>query len=118
MSIYYIAALIGVFLTAIAQLILKKGALAGMKKKGFWQAYFNIYSLLGYGLFVVVTLFNLFALKKVELKDMTFILPITFVLVPLLSVLIFKEKLTKQQVWGIVLIAVGIFVFNLEHFFT
>ncbi len=115
MNIYYIAAIIGVFLTAIAQLVLKKGALAGMKKKGFWQSYFNKYSLIGYGLFVVVTLFNLFALKKVQLKEMTFILPLTFVIVPLLSVWIFKEKLTKQQMWGIGLIVIGVFVFNLDR---
>ena len=114
MTKYYIAAIIAVVLTAIAQLVLKKGALAGLKKQGFWGSYFNIYSLTGYGLFVVVTLFNLFALKKVQLKEMTFILPITFVIVPLLSVWIFKERLNQKQVAGIVLIALGVLIFNLD----
>lgn len=111
---YYLAALAGVFLTTIAQLVLKKGALVGVKKQGFFQSFFNLYSIIGYALFVLVTLFNLYALKIVKLKEMTVILPIPFVLVPILSMVIFKEKLSRLQFYGIAFIMVGVVVFNLD----
>ena len=64
MAKYYIAAFAAVFLTAVAQLVLKKGAMTGLMKKGFIKSYFNFYSMLAHFIFFVVTVLKLFALKK------------------------------------------------------
>ena len=118
MAKYYIAAFAAVFLTAVAQLVLKKGAMTGLMKKGFIKSYFNFYSMLAHFIFFVVTVLKLFALKKVMLKEMVVILPLTYIIVPVISMIIFKEELNKKQLFGILIIVVGAVIFNLDHFIS
>jgi len=112
MDKYYLAIYGGALLTVIAQLFLKKGA--GVKKKGLMNFLLNRYVIVGYFLFFAVTLLNLFALKKVLLIEMVIINPIIQILVVLFSILIFKEKLSRNQIFGILIIILGIVVFNLN----
>ena len=110
---YYLVAYGSVILVACAQLLLKKGA-SLTQNKNFLRSFINPYSLLAYCLLVLITLCNLYALKVVQLKEMAFILALPFVLVPLLSMALFKERLTRQQLLGVLLIIVGALVFNLD----
>lgn len=115
MNKYYIAALGGVVLTTIAQIMLKFGAEKGRGK--LWVAkYFNKAALSGYILFVGVTVLNLYALQKIRLVEMVFIVPINYLLIIILSRWIFKDKISNRQWIGIAFILLGIVIFNLNLF--
>lgn len=114
MNKYYLFAFIAVFINAFAQLILKKGALVSKQKGGFVHLFLNPFSITGYILFLLVTLCNLFALKKIKLIEMIYIEPVNYLIVIIFSIIIFKEKVSKQQIWGISLIIIGMIIFNLN----
>lgn len=107
MTKYYFAALIGVLVNSAAQISLKKGAMDDRKIFGFRTLY-----LLGYGLFVLVTLINLYALRGIGVSDWTVIVALNFLSIILVSVFVFKERLAVVQWFGIVLIVLGIVIFN------
>ena len=113
MSKYYFVLFIGAIFTVIAQLLLKKGAML-KQKNNLVQIFLNKYVILGYILFVGVTLLNLYAFIKVPLIIMVVISPIVQILVIVFSLLIFKEKFNQNQLKGFVLIILGIIIFNLN----
>ena len=113
MSKYYLSLFIGALLTVIAQLLLKKGAM--LKRKNIiLDIISNKYVILGYLLFVTVTILNLYAFKEVPIIIMVVISPLIQILVVSFSVLIFKEKINNKQLKGFILIIVGIIIFNLN----
>jgi|LSQX01.1.fsa_nt_gb hypothetical protein len=103
---------IGVVLTAIAQVILKYGAIR-KANKSFISFFVNIYTILGYGIMFGITLINLYIFQFLDLKYILIFLPSSYILVFLFSALILKEKTDRRRLlqYGIVLL--GILVFNL-----
>ena len=103
---------IGVLLAAVAQIILKYGAIK-KAHKGLLSFFVNIYTIIGYGLMLGITLINLYIFRFLDFKYVLILLPSTYVLVFLFSALILKEKIDRRKLlqYGIVLI--GILVFNL-----
>ncbi len=111
---YYLVALLSVLVTSIAQILLKKGANFGRDKGSFLALYLNTFSISGYVLFVMVTLLNLYFLKVIPLKELAFIVPVVYILVPVLSYFFLGERLTKRQRYAILIIFVGILIFNVD----
>ena len=107
-------AVIAFVVNAFAQLSLKKNAFVTERETTFIKRNFTFYSVLAYFLFIIVTLCTLFALKKVRIMDMVYLAPISYLLVIVLSRLFFKEKITKHQILGVLVVLVGISVFNLN----
>jgi len=101
-----------VFITIVAQMLLKQGATTS--KKTVTALYLNFYTLFGYALLVISTVSIVYALKGIDMKEMIFILPLTYIFVPLLAIVFFKEKLERNQIIGIFLIFIGIIVFNAD----
>jgi multidrug transporter EmrE-like cation transporter len=110
----WIILLISISLTIIGQLILKKGLLVigpieriGLK---FFQMIINpvvvlgvIFTILGWAVYVL-------ALSKSDLSYAYPIWSLTFVIVPLLSLYIFKESISPLKINGLAFIARGIFL--------
>jgi len=113
MTKYYIAILLAVLLTVCAQTLLKLGANYGKKHNSNIKLFVNKYTPFGILFFLMVTLLNLFALQKVELKEMAFILPSVYIFIPIVSIFILNEKITKLRFIGIAVIVVGMGIFNL-----
>jgi len=111
-SKYYLILIVAVFITAFCQLLLKLGALHGKTRGSLIHSYLNPYTIVGYFLMFIVTLLNTYAYKYVELKINVILLPMTFVLVALLSFWVLKENFSKNQVIGSAIILAGIVVFN------
>lgn len=109
---YILLIVLSVVIAAISQIVLKIAA-----KKTYdthLKEYLNPYVISGYGLLLLTTLINIFAYSKgVELKSGAIIESLGFVLVMLLSKVIFKEEITKKKLIGNVLIIAGIVVFHL-----
>jgi drug/metabolite transporter (DMT)-like permease len=52
-------------------------------------------------------------MSVVPLRDMAFILPAVYVLVPLFSKIFLKERFGKQTIIGTLIMVVGIVIFNI-----
>lgn len=106
--------LISVSLTSIGQLILKKGLLVvgpierlGLK---FLQMLTNPLVLLGVIFAILGWVAYVMALSRAELSYAYPIWSLTYVVVPLLSLLIFKESLSLLKMGGLGFIFLGIFL--------
>lgn len=109
--VYYLCAGLSILLTSIAQILLKFGA---RTKNTNESVYFNWATISGYGLFLVVTLLSVLALKGIELKVFyAAAYALNFILVAFFSWKLLGESLSLKKIGGILLIASGIVVFNL-----
>jgi multidrug transporter EmrE-like cation transporter len=108
---FYACAGLSIILTSIAQVLLKIGA---TRKNVNESIYFNRATISGYGLLLIVTPLSVLALKGIELKVFySAAYALNFVLVAILSWKILGETLTRKKCFGILIIAIGIIVFNL-----
>jgi drug/metabolite transporter (DMT)-like permease len=108
---YYFAAFLGVFLTAISQLLFKLGANQASRHSLF-SIYTNPYSISAYAMLLVVTLLNVYAYNQLPIKLAVVILSFTYILVGLFSFLFLKEKASRNQLIGAGIIIIGIFIFG------
>ena len=104
---------LAVLLTWISHVLLKIGsAHQGKRKDSVLDAYLNLPSLTAYGLLLFVTVISVIALREIPLKMFYTIASLNFVVVVGLSWGILKERVTKKIEVGIVLIVLGVVVFN------
>ncbi|MBL7085265.1 MAG: EamA family transporter [Candidatus Omnitrophica bacterium] len=106
--------LISVSLTSIGQLILKRGLLVvgpierlGIK---FFQMLVNPIVMLGVSFAILGWVAYAMALSKAELSYAYPIWSLTYVVVPLLSLFIFKESITLLKMGGLAFIFIGVFL--------
>ena len=109
---YYLIVIAGVLACSASQLLLKKSA--SHKHKNPIREILNWRVFVAYGIMFVTLVTNIFAMNNgVLLKDMPILEATGYVFVPILSLLVFGEKLNKITVLAISLIIVGIIVFYL-----
>lgn len=107
---YYLLVIFSVLSAAGAQMLLKKGADGAYHS--WWRQYLNGYVIAGYAIMFACMALNIFAMSRgVALKEVSIIESLSYLFVPLLSFLIFKEKLTWIKIIAILVIIVGIIVF-------
>lgn len=99
-------------MASLAQVLLKVGAVK-CQPKVLIASFFNIFTASGLSLMVLSTIPTFYALQEVPLRDMAYILPGAFVLVPVFSFIFLRERMLPQQIAGTCIIVVGIGVFNL-----
>ena len=107
---YYLLVVISVFGAAGAQMLLKQGA----KKEyaPFWRQYVNPWVIGGYGIMGASLLLNIFCLSHgVQVKEISIIESLSYLFVPLLSWLFFKESITWKKAGAIAVIMAGVVVF-------
>lgn len=109
--IYSAIMIVSVFISSISQILLKISAKKTYPSK--IKEYLNPYVILGYGLFFGCTLISMYALKVVPLSMSPILEATGYIFVSTLSFLFLKEKLTRRQLIGIVLILIGIVVYSL-----
>lgn len=109
---YKLLVLVSVLAAAGAQMLLKQGA----KKEysSFVRQYLNPWVIGGYGIMGTSLLLNIFCLSHgVQVKEVSIIESLSYLFVPLLSWLFFKEKVTWRKAGAIAVIMVGVVVFFL-----
>ena len=104
-----------VLLTGVSQVLLKIGSAHQSKSKSsFLAPYLNMPTIFAYGLLLFVTIISIIALiRGIQLKTFYAITSLNFVVVAGLSWGILKETVTKKMVIGIILIVLGIVIFNI-----
>jgi uncharacterized membrane protein len=106
---HYLAIVAVILFMGMGQILLKQGTL---NKKNWIRSFFNLYTFLGYGLYMLVPIFSIYALRVIYLKDLNAWTGLVYVLVVVLSRVILKERVNRTMVMGCILIAIGVFVFS------
>lgn len=108
--IYYILVVLSVFSAAVAQMLLKKGASMGYPS--LVRQYLNPWVMGGYIIMGCSLLLNVFCMSRgVQLKEMGGIESLSYLFVPVLSWIFFKESITFKKVCAIAVIMAGVVVF-------
>lgn len=106
----YVIVILSVFLAACAQMLLKQGA--RQQYKVWWRQYANIWVIGGYAIMMGAMLMNIYAMSKgVRVQEVSIIEAISYLFVPTLSFICFKEKLTWRKISAIAIIITGIIIF-------
>lgn len=107
---YYLLVIVSVLAAAGAQMLLKQGA-----KKQYptlLRQYLNPWVIGGYGIMGCSMLLNIFCLSHgVQVKEVSIIESLSYLFVPVLSWIFFKESITWRKAVAIAFIMVGVVVF-------
>lgn len=110
---FYALALFNVFVAALAQMLLKKAA--DSRHSSIVREYLNPWVISGYGLMALVLISNIYVLSNgVLLKELGTIEAFSYLFVPVLAFIFFKEKLSPRKMLSIALILVGVVIFFWE----
>ena len=101
---------LSILFTGFAQVLLKAGA---SRRSSALRIFVDVRTLSGYGLMLIITVLNVYAMQKLQLKTMVAWISLTYVLVALLSWIVFKERFDRAKVCGTALVVVGLVVFSL-----
>ena len=83
-----------------------------MSHKSFIAEYLNPWVIGGYALLALSLVVNVFAMSKgVRVKEVSIIESLSYLFVPVLSLLFFKERISLRNLLSIVIILAGIAVF-------
>lgn len=103
--------LLGVFISAISQVILKKEAMK--KHDSVSGEYLNTRVIFAYVLFVGTTFLSIIAYKVVPLSMGPVLESTSYLWITIFGVMIFKEKITGRKLIALITIITGIVVFSL-----
>lgn len=107
---YYLFVILGIFACSLSQLLLKRSA--NNKHTSRIYEMLNPLVIMAYSIFFCSLIINIWAMRYgVQLKEMAMLESLGYIFVPLLSVVLLKEQVSKRIVCGILLIILGIVVF-------
>lgn len=108
--IYSCILLIGVFISAVSQVMLKKAAMK--MYDSVIKEYLNPLVIFAYVLFVGTTFLSILAYKGISLSMGPVLETTSYIYVTIFGVIIFKEKMNIKKIVSIVLIIAGIVVYS------
>lgn len=108
---YIILFLSAVFISSASQIMLKKSA--DKTYDNAIKEYLNPWVVIAYGLFFGATLVTVLAYKYVPLSMGPILESAGYFFVTILGMIFLKEKVGKKKAAGLVVILVGIIIFNL-----
>lgn len=109
---YMILFLVAVFISSVSQIMLKKSA--NKTYDNAIKEYLNPWVILAYGLFFGATLVTVLAYKYVPLSMGPILESTGYFFVTILGMIFLKEKVGKKKAVGLVVILVGIIIFNFQ----
>ncbi len=101
--------LFGVFISAVAQVLLKKSALK--EYRTVWQEYVNPHVMGAYFLLASAALLSVVAYRGIPLSMGPVLEASGYLYVTYFGVKIYKEKISKQRVAALAFMVAGIFVY-------
>lgn len=108
---YFFLAFLSMLIASTSQVLLKLGA--QREYPNFIREYLNPFVIGGYGLLVVSMVIAIVCYKGLGYLGTIVLEPISYVIVMILSRIIFREKVTRSKIVGMLLIIAGIAVFYL-----
>ena len=107
--LYSLLLLLGVFISAISQVLLKKAAMKQYASP--LQEYLNPQVIFAYVLFVGTTFLSILAYRGIPLNSGPVLETTSYIYVTIFGVTIFREQLTPKKVFALGLIILGIVVY-------
>lgn len=111
LALYAAVMLLGVFLSSIAQVMLKKSA--QKKHHSLLREYLNVPVMAAYAIFFLATFLSIYAYKVIPLSMGPVLESTGYLYVTIFGVTIFHERLSLQKVVALGMILVGIAVYSL-----
>ena len=108
---YVLVMLLGVFLSSVSQVMLKKAA--EKKYPSRLKEYLNPLVISAYAIYVLTTLMTVYAYKVLPLSTCSVLAASGYIYVTIFGATIFKEKITVKKVLALGLIIGGIVVYSL-----
>ena len=109
---YYALVILSVFAAASAQMLLKQGARKNYV--GFWRQYLNPWVIGGYAIMACSLVLNIFCMSRgVQVKEVSTIESLSYLFVPFLTFLLFRERITWRKIGAILIIISGVILFFL-----
>ena len=109
--IYALFLLIGVFISAISQVMLKKAAIK--KYDSAIKEYMNPLVIVAYMFFIGTTFLSIIAYKGIPLSMGPILETTSYIYVTFFGVTIFHEKITKRKILALILIILGMSIYTL-----
>lgn len=107
---YIAIVILSVFAAACAHMLLKQGARKNYTT--WWRQYINVWVIGGYVIMACSLVLNIFCMSRgVQVKEVSVIESLSYLFVPCLAFIIFKEQLTKRKLCAITIIICGIIIF-------
>lgn len=108
--VYYLIVILSVFAAACAQMLLKQGSRKDYAT--WWRQYINPWVIGCYGIMACSLVLNIWCMSKgVQVKEVSVIESMSYLFVPLLAFMLFKEKLSTRKVCAIAIIIGGVIIF-------
>ncbi len=111
MFVFSCIMVLSVFISSLSQMMLKKSSQTTYSSH--LREYLNPLVIIAYTLFFGCTFLSMYALKVVPLSFSPILESSGYIFVTLMSYFFFKEKVTRRQICGIMLITSGIVVSSL-----
>ncbi len=109
---YYVIVIVGVIISAFAQILLKRSS---AKEASFVRQYVNWRVITGYALIFSALLMDLYAMRNgIKAKEVSTLEALSYLFVPVLSIMILKERISVRKWIGIAIIITGIILFFIE----
>ncbi len=108
-QLYFGIAVCSVCIASFSQILLKKGA--GKTYESRIREYLNVYVISGYGMLFLSMLLTVVAYRHLSYLSVPVVEALGYILVPVLSCLVFKEKISLRKGLGIACILAGILVY-------
>lgn len=108
--LYSCILLLGVFLSSVSQVLLKKAAIKS--HNNIIKEYVNPFVIIAYMIFVCTTFMCIIAYKVVPLSMGPVLEATSYIYITIFGVTIFKEKIGLTKLIALFLIILGIFVFS------
>lgn len=107
---YLLLFLFSVFIASFSQILLKKSA--NKNHANAWREYLNKRVVSAYFIFFISTILTIIAYKGVELKYGPIIESAGYIFILIMGKIFLGEKFTRNKLLGILLIILGVVVFN------
>lgn len=105
--IYLLLFILSILISAFSQILLKKGSVSK-------NIYLNKFTIFGYLIMIFATFLTLYSYREINLSLGQVLQSLSFVFVVILSKLFLKEKIDKNKILGILIIILGIIIFNIK----
>lgn len=108
---YVIVMLLGVFLSSVSQVMLKKAAEKEYRSR--LREYLNPLVISAYAIYVLTTLMTVYAYKVLPLSTGSVLAASGYIYVTVFGTLIFKERITVKKILALGMIIGGIVIYSL-----
>lgn len=110
-TIYSGIYILGVSISAISQILLKKSA--DVKRKNKIKEYLNLKTIFAYCIFFAATLCSVFSYKYIPLAMGPILEATEYIFIAILSYFLLKEKMSKRKLIGLIIIILGVLIFSI-----